>query len=110
MVDGAEARKSLFYGARIGPSHHDRVRLPHLLLGLESLSWEWPAIVTSAPASLAQYTVTKPIPRLPRMTTTCPPSRFISFSLGMGQGSIDHGHATAGWDDLHAPCLSLREA
>jgi hypothetical protein len=83
MVDGAEARKPLFYCTLIGHIHHERVHLPQLLLGLESLFWEWPAIVTSAPASLAQHTVTKPIPRLLRITTACPPSSFFGLSLCM---------------------------
>src|SRR4051812_5142101 len=77
MVEEPKARKPLFDGALIGHIHHDRVHLPQLLLGLESLSWERLAIVTFAPASLARHTVTKPIPRLPRITTTCPPSSFI---------------------------------
>ena len=110
MVEEPKARKPLFDGALIGHIHHDRVHRPQLLLGLKSLSWERPAIVTFAPASLARHTLTKPIPRLPRITTTCPPSSFICFSLCMRQGSIDHGRATAGRGDLHDPCISLREA
>jgi hypothetical protein len=39
MVDAAEARKDLFYGALIGHIHHDRVHLHQLQLGLEELVW-----------------------------------------------------------------------
>jgi hypothetical protein len=110
MIHVTKTRKALLDGALIGDIHHDRVPLPQLMLDLESLPWEWPAIVTSALPSLVRHTVTKPIPRLPRITTICQPSRLSSFSFGMGQDSIDHGHATAGWEDLHTPCIPLREA
>jgi hypothetical protein len=39
-----------------------------------SFSWERPAIVTSTPASFPSRAAAKPIPRLPPITTTCPPS------------------------------------